>query len=349
MSDSDGMKEPYHQFTISNICEDDWASYQINLESLSETTLNEEYIKANLSVDGVSKVTTKLENKLQVETTIDGAVRAFKLLTGILKPHEEITYDLRIWMHGDVTSEDTDSMNKTYQSKISVEFSYMKEPNYLVDSFSDIERLASKDENVCGDNGIVQVSHADAEIANNSEYETLGLDFTEVEKNLKMTEYRYCGENPNNYVTFNGEVAGWRIIGLVNTPEGQRIKIIRATPLEPSMSWDNKPKGEGSSYSSSGSNDWSDARLQLLLNKEAYYNRTSGTCYNGYNNSSTECDFGDGSKTPGLTEEAKKMIDKVTWNLGGNTSAVSTKLMYNYERGTKVYTSNSLTRLIMLK
>ena len=36
------------------------------------------------------------------------------------------------------------------------------------------------------------------------------------------------GANPNNYVKFNNEL--WRIIGLVNTPEGQRVKIIRNDP-----------------------------------------------------------------------------------------------------------------------
>ncbi len=348
MSDSDGMKEPYYQFTISNICENDWASYQINIETIEDSTeetpkyLPEKYIKANLSVGKDSKVTVKLEDKLQVEKTIDEAVRAYKLLVAKLAPGSTITYDLRLWMDEGVTMENTDAMNATYESKISVVFSYMEPQVYLADK---IKEQASKDENVCGDNGIVEVSHADATIAD-IDYHTFDekLNNETVKSNLKMTEYRYCGEDPNNYVTFNNETAGWRIIGLVNTPEGQRIKIIRATPLYLKLSWDNKGLNEGSSISSWGSNDWSDSRLQELLNKGAYYNRINGNCPTGQNNATTDCDFGDDSETPGLTEEAKKMIDKITWNLGEyDLPASNTKSMYNYERGTIVCTNSSLT------
>ena len=45
-----------------------------------------------------------------------------------------------------------------------------------------------------------------------------------------ITEYRYRGASPKNYVTFNNEV--WRIIGVFPTDDGtgkieNRIKIIR--------------------------------------------------------------------------------------------------------------------------
>ena len=53
--------------------------------------------------------------------------------------------------------------------------------------------------------------------------------------NLKQTELRYAGANPDNYVKFNNEL--WRIIGLVNTPEGQRVKIIRDGNIG-GYSWD---------------------------------------------------------------------------------------------------------------
>ena len=48
--------------------------------------------------------------------------------------------------------------------------------------------------------------------------------------NESVTEYRYRGANPKNYVTFNNEV--WRIIGIFPTDDGtgkieNRIKIVR--------------------------------------------------------------------------------------------------------------------------
>ena len=149
---------------------------------------------------------------------------------------------------------------------------------------------------------------------------------------------RYVGANPCNYVTFNGETAGWRIIGVLNTPEGQRVKLIRTDSLG-KYSWDNKASGTGSSTINSGSNDWTDSTLKEVLNNGAYYNKTSGTCPYGRNGATTSCDF----KSNGLTEEAKNQIDTITWKLGGtaNYDSLSDGLasqFYTYERGTTVYT-----------
>ncbi len=242
-----------------------------------------------------------------------------------------------MWMDESVTADDENAMNASYKGKVSITFSNLKTPEYLVNTFSDIKRLAIEDKDIAGGSGIVKVSHKDANIED-AGYDEYGLDPNEAIANLKQEEYRYYGENPNNYVRFNNEL--WRIIGLVNTPEGQRVKIIRADALEPAMSYDNKNNNEGTSKGPYGSNDWSDAKLQLLLNSGAYYNRTSGDCPTGQNNATTECDF---SKS-GLTTEAKNMIDTVLWNLGGyGSTAPNTKSMYNYERGTDVYTDKGLS------
>ena len=137
---------------------------------------------------------------------------------------------------------------------------------------------------------------------------------------------RYVGANPCNYVTFNGEKAGWRIIGILNTPEGQRLKLIRATTIE-NLSWD---------YMSTGgyTNDWTTSSLQTLLNSGAYYNRTTGQYYNG-SATATTLDFA----SNGLTEAAKNQIDTITWKLGGAAkyNSINTIQFYAYERGTTVY------------
>ena len=149
---------------------------------------------------------------------------------------------------------------------------------------------------------------------------------------------RYVGANPCNYVTFNGEKAGWRIIGILNTPEGQRMKLIRTNSLG-NYSWDNKASGTGSSISSYGSNDWTDSTLKEVLNNGAYYNKTSGKCPYGQNGATTSCDF----TSNGLTEAAKNQIDTITWKLGGTASYASSSNglashWYTYERGTTLYT-----------
>ena len=86
--------------------------------------------------------------------------------------------------------------------------------------------------------------------------------------------YRYQGENPDNYVSFNNEL--WRIIGIIENIDGEkRIKMIRVSPIENIM-FDYKSGSDqlfiGSSDSQSGSNDWTDSQLMMLLNPEKYLN-----------------------------------------------------------------------------
>ena len=137
---------------------------------------------------------------------------------------------------------------------------------------------------------------------------------------------RYVGKNPCNYVTFNGEKAGWRIIGVLNTPEGQRVKLIRATSIG-NLSWDYSSKGDFT-------NNWTTSSLQTLLNSGAYYNRTTGQYYNN-STTATTLDF----TSNGLTDEAKNQIDTITWKIGGPIGVrVLASTWYTYERGTLVYT-----------
>ncbi|MBR4230563.1 MAG: hypothetical protein IKR74_00165 [Bacilli bacterium] len=93
-------------------------------------------------------------------------------------------------------------------------------------------------------------------------------------------EWRYAGKNPDNYISFNGEL--WRIIGVMpgmtyctgeygnanecdTTAIGSLVKIIRNDALG-IFSWDYKQIGVGSSLSDNGSSDWSDSQLMLMLN-----------------------------------------------------------------------------------
>lgn len=170
--------------------------------------------------------------------------------------------------------------------------------------------------------GLYEIRHKDAII-------TSELN-DDQKNNLRKVEYRYAGLSPNNYVTFNSEL--WRIIGLVNTPEGQRIKIIRDAHIG-TYSWDTRTTaGNGGN----GINEWSIARIMSLLNNGVYYNRTSGTCFSDINNGTKACNF----KNNGLTDEAKEMIDTVTWNIGSKDGDVSDNIlnvttMYSYERSNK--------------
>ena len=174
----------------------------------------------------------------------------------------------------------------------------------------------------------------------------------ETEQTETLTDYRYIGSNPNNYVTFNNEL--WRIIGVFSVDDGtgnveERLKLIRDESIG-RYSWDNKDTSTGAE-SAYGKNNWTDARLNYLLNPghesesiggSLYWNSGSGTCYSGSGNATKNCDF----TTTGLKEEAREMIGDTLWYLGGTSSYTNasnglTSHFYSYERGTTVYSGRS--------
>ncbi len=118
--DEEGLKLKPFKFKVKNNCED-YAEYTINLEMLSETSLDSEFVKIALNEKGDKGVPTNLKEYEEYKNLkIEGTKEGRTLKTSKLKPNEEKEYELRIWMDEDVTIED-DTMNKTYKSKIIVE------------------------------------------------------------------------------------------------------------------------------------------------------------------------------------------------------------------------------------
>ena len=162
-------------------------------------------------------------------------------------------------------------------------------------------------------------------ITNLLEYDGEGLKID----NTSDQNIRYYGSDPNNYVSFNNEL--WRIIGVF----GNNVKLVRSEKLG-DLSWDSS---ESSINGGWGVNEWSQADLQVYLNK-MYYGGTTVTCYGGQNNLTTTC------PTNKLNSESKSLIDNHTWNTGAidgtdttivnqETFALNTVPFYNAERGTK--------------
>ena len=127
----------------------------------------------------------------------------------------------------------------------------------------------------------------------------------------ELTDYRYIGSDPYNYVTFNNEL--WRIIGVFtvedeNGNKEQRIKIIRNESIV-RKAWD-----------SNNVNEWTTASLNTYLNGD-YYNN--------------------------LSEEAKAMLGDTKYYLGGGRVYDSTTNwgtatdIYAWERGTTVDSGRS--------
>ena len=131
-----------------------------------------------------------------------------------------------------------------------------------------------------------------------------------------VTEYRYRGASPKNYVTFNGET--WRIIGVFPTDDGtgkieNRIKLIKDQSIG-NKYWNTTQVASTSTY-----NNWTGATLNTELNT-TYLNSLDST--------------------------SKSMIGNTKYYLGGkaatyNNGYVDTPLQfYSYERKIQNTTSN---------
>ena len=151
-----------------------------------------------------------------------------------------------------------------------------------------------------------------------------------------VTDYRYYGPNPNNYICLDMEGGStcpdkhlYRIIGSIyeEKENTNRIKVIKATPLKndstTTYAWDSDNVNiwatiTNGNYSNSLT---SGASLMKLLNSGAWWNKTN-TYYANY----------------GLTEKAKSYITTSRYYLGGyNNNPPITNEMYRYERGTLRY------------
>ncbi len=164
--------------------------------------------------------------------------------------------------------------------------------------------------------------------------------------------YRYEGNDPDNYVYFNGEI--WRIIGAFatytvdddgNVSEKTEVltKLINPDGIGPYAR-------DGERHTEWGGNDTYDsASLYKILNND-YYNSTDGTnsgyCYlygAGSSVSSANimgnCNF---TKT-GISDGYRGMIENVVWYTGAISSYSSASVIYAAERGTTTPTYGSIT------
>ena len=121
ISDEEAKVLVPYEFTISNTCTTS-AIYQINLEVLNDTTLeNNSYIKLMIDDDVPSVLT--INDK--VNKTIDNAVISYKIKKSSLEANTSVTHTLRLWMNED-TPPSADTMNKLFKSKVTVITSYVK-------------------------------------------------------------------------------------------------------------------------------------------------------------------------------------------------------------------------------
>ena len=306
ITDSEGKSLTPYKFTITNKCDGN-AAYQVNLEILNTSTLtNMDYIKVMLD-EGDPLI---MSSYTETTPILSNTTKAYKIKTGTLGARKSKSYNIRIWMDKNTPAID-EVMEKLLEIKVSVNASYS---TLTPDVTGAVETIASR-----------------VERSDDLTYDEAG-------------NIRYIGANPDNYVSIDGEV--WRIIGVFNNIKSDtldehgetRIKLIRNEAIG-GYSWDTSTYNSGN-----GINEWSQADLMYLLNPgytgingSLYYNNGKGTCYDGENNSTTNCDF----TSTGLKSNLKSLIDDALWNTGSNGGevaydSITTSKFYELERSNNI-------------
>ena len=281
ISDSEGLSLEGSTFKLINNGNKavDYTIYlDDNTIGEADTRIDDKYLKYNLVKNGESsgaKLLTSIgsnPNRILDSGTIEG------------KGTNE--YSLNLWITDEV---DGNYSGQVFSGKLRVEVSQAKPTAF--------ETLLAK----------VNPEDLDYNSATDAQKKEMWtFSHPETEQTTALTDYRYIGADPNNYVTFNNET--WRIIGVFTVDDGtgkkeERLKIIRNESIG-NMAWDSN-------------NDWSNATLNANLNSGDYWTNI-------------------------LSDNAKSMIGDTLWYLGGTSNFTSstnglTSHFYSYERGTTVY------------
>ena len=327
MSDTNGLAQSGTTFTITNTGSLP-ANYSVSLKDDTDMVTQD-----NCSAKQLAKTNIKYSLDGSTASLLSTVIDS-ELISDNLKAGESKTFTLKLWIKEDATNE---VLNKHYHGKIVVDASQEGIPTP-----SGADPLVAK----------ANSEDLDYNTATDDQKKEMWAFTHEATEQLgATTDYRYIGADPNNYVKFNDEL--WRIIGVFDVDDGtgkieKRMKIIRNESIG-NYSWDNKDTSTGAE-GKYGKNNWSDARLNYLLNSghesetyggSLYWNRKSGTCYYGLSNATTSCNF----TSTGLIDTAKAMIGDAKWYLGGTdyTSSLNglASHFYKNERGTAVYSGRN--------
>jgi len=202
--DSEGEALTPYTFTITNKC-NDYASYQINLEVLDNSTLSSQYVKMMLN-DNIAI----LDQNPVVTKTLDNAITSYKIDTGYLDKQESKTYQLRLWLDENTPAIE-ETMNQLFASKITIVASYIDHMpteyelcvNKYGENSSQCNIIANLDTT-----GACPMVNEDGTVNVTSAEKTNGYVCSA--KDDYGTSYYYRGNVTNNYVKFGGYY--WRIL-----------------------------------------------------------------------------------------------------------------------------------------
>jgi hypothetical protein len=356
MTAAEGLATTPYNFTIKNNCSNYVEYYLLANVINNANNVNGSYVKVNLSGDATinNTVITSLTTT-STPSDLSNVLATYILNKSSLEDNESQTFNYQMWLDGDNASIWTDESveNKNYTVKLSVigvvktsPYLIIKLPASPVGVYSTTFTGASWNNKIAslevssiqtkGKNNI-NLTNTDTSSATNFASYIIGLAGSTQGTGQVVNEngYRYEGKNPNNYVSFNGEL--WRIIGVFDSAShgvagSNLVKLIKETSLG------------GLAWNKSNTNDWPNSSMYHLLN-DYYYNGTNEStvtyCYGYSTTVPANCDF----TSNGITNVAyRNMIQNVTWYLGGTaTNSQNTEAFYTAERGTTVYSGRSTT------
>ena len=229
-------------------------------------------------------------------------------------------------------SSGSDYDNATYKLKIDIEtVQYNKYKSAWGTSIAIAEEKSSSGVDYLLSNNI----NADGAVYNTqTKSKMFKMTHPATEQTPAQTEYRYIGDNPNNYVYFNCDDLSnqsastcevWRIIGVFDVDDGtgnyeQRIKLVRGSALPDTKQWDTR-NSELDSNNNWGKNEWVGSLMQTYLNDNGDYYMRSGSAANY-----------------GLKTTAKNLISDAKYYLGGTQGeSGNADAMYIWERGNETF------------
>ena len=297
LNDTDGKsQEKYFDFEISLTSNKNTSiNYIIAIDENDISTLTNDKVKVYLTnQDNIEIVSPISISQLEVDVNKNNYK---KLYNKQINQGEKHLYRLRTWIDDtkDLYTETSNDGNHTlemkdviYKFKINV-YTVLDNEETIITGADTLIKLTDNKDN----SGLYTITHP--------------KDSTlQIGNDKDITEYRYRGASPKNYVNFNNET--WRIIGIFPTDDGtgkieNRIKIVRNENIG-NKRWD-----------TTGLNNWArPAALNTELNT-TYLNSLDST--------------------------SQSMIGNTKYYLGGyKTSDIQKDVMYQYERKIKNTKSN---------
>ena len=302
---------------------------------LDITSISDELKNDNFKYVLLSSSDGNTYNEVISSSFKDASIGKLSIVTDSPLTDGKTYYKFYIWIDGNNENNET-MQGKSLKGTLNVDVSTPP-----VNAVTLVEGL-DKGETGDSGSGVYKVTHS----AIPSDSSATGSEIQAV------TDYRYYGPNPNNYICLDMEGGStcpdkhlYRIIGSIyeEKENTNRIKVIKATPLTDGttskFSWDYKVNNGSGSYdniwatitSGNYSNSLtSGSQLMKLLNSGAWWNGTSGSYYNN-STTATNVNFTNYK----LSDKAKSYITTSRYYLGGyNNSNILTSAMYGYERGT---------------